>query len=327
MKPIKLGIIATGWIAEKMAMTVTQMPEVEKYAVASRELSKATSFAAKYNFTRAYGSYQEMLEDENVQLVYIASPHSHHYEQAKACLLKGKAVLCEKAFTATAWQAEELFNLAKEQNVFITEAIWTRYMPLSKTINELLAQGVIGEPRFISANLSYPMMHKQRLLRAELAGGALLDIGIYPINFASMIFGPNVKEIVSTCQKTETGMDAQESITFVYNNNRMASLQSSMWVKSDRQGIISGDKGHMIVENINNPQRITIVNESYEIVKTYDCPRQISGYEYQVYACIEAMQKGWIEHPDMPHAETLRIMRLMDGLRKEWGVHYPWDKW
>lgn len=327
MKQIKLGFIATGWIAEKLAMTVSQIPEVEKYAVASRQLSKAQEFATKYNFSKAYGSYQEMLDDEAVDLVYIASPHSHHYEQAKACILKGKAVLCEKAFTATAPQAEELLKLAKEHNVFITEAIWTRYMPLSKTINELLAKGVIGEPRFISANLSYPMAQKERLLKAELAGGALLDIGIYPLNFASMVFGPNVKQIVSACQKTHTGMDAQESITLMYDDDKMAALQASMWVKSDRQGIISGDKGHLIVENINNPQRVTVVNLDYEVVKVYDCPKQISGYEYQVYACIEALRKDWIEHPDMPHAETLRIMKLMDGLRQEWGVRYPWDEW
>lgn len=327
MEPIKLGIIATGWIAEKMAMTVSQIPEVEKYAVASRDLSKALNFAHKHGFAHAYDSYQDMLNDEQVQLIYIASPHSHHYEQAKACLLKGKAVLCEKAFTATAWQAEELLNLSKELNVFITEATWTRYMPLSKTINELLNQGVIGEPKFISANLSYPIMHKERLLRAELAGGALLDIGLYPINFASMIFGPDVKDVVSTCQKTETGMDAQETITLIYDNNRMASLYSSIWVKSDRQGIISGDKGHIIVENINNPQKITIVNDNYEIIAIHHCPQQISGYEYQIYACIEALRNGWIEHPDMPHAEILRIMRLMDSLRQEWGVRYPWDKW
>lgn len=324
---MNLGIIGTGWIAEKMAMTIHAMQGIDIYAVASRDLSRAQDFAQRRKCEKAYGSYEEMLDDEKVDLVYIASPHSHHYEHAKACLLKGKPVLCEKAFTATAPQAEELLNLSKETNVFITEAIWTRYMPLSKTINEILASGVIGEPKMLTANLCYPISHKERIMRAELAGGALLDIGIYPLNFASMVFGTDIKEISSFCQKTDTGMDAQESVTLLYGNGCMASLQASIWVKSDRQGIVSGSEGHLIVENCNNPQKVTVVDTDYKVVAEYDAPPQISGYEYEVYACMEAIRNGWIEHPDMPHSETLRIMKLMDSLRRQWGVRYPWDNW
>lgn len=327
MQKLKLGIIGTGWIAEKMAITLAGMPEVEAYAIASRDLSKAEAFAKEWTFTRAYGSYEDMLDDEQVELVYIATPHSHHYEHARMSILKGKPVLCEKAFTATAPQAEEILNLAKEKQVFIAEAIWTRYMPLSRTINELLESGVIGQPQILSANLGYPIWQKERMLRPELAGGALLDLGVYPINFASMAFGTDIKEIISTCTKVDTGMDAQESMTFVYTDGRVAVLHSSMMAKTDRQGIISGTKGHLIVENCNNPQQVRVVDENYQVIAKYDAPKQITGYEYQVYACIEALKNGWIESPYMPHAETLRIMRLMDGLRKEWGVKYPWDNW
>lgn len=161
----------------------------------------------------------------------------------------------------------------------------------------------------------------------ELAGGALLDLGVYPINFALMAFGTDIKEIVSSCVKIDTGMDAQESITLVYNDGRMAVLHSTMLAKTDRQGIISGTKGHLIVENCNNPQQIKVVDQDYQLIAQYDAPRQITGYEYQVYACIEALNNGWIESPYMPHAETLWVMTLMDNLRKEWGVKYPWDKW
>lgn len=325
--PLKIGVIGTGWIAEKLAMTIHAMPEFETYAIASRNLSRAQAFADRRLFARAYGSYEEMLDDEEVGLVYIASPHSHHYEHALACIRKGKPVLCEKAFTATAPQAREVLELAREKKVFITEAIWTRYMPLSKKINELIASGVIGSPHMVTANLCYPISHKERIMQADLAGGALLDIGIYPINFASMILGPDVKKVVSTCQLTHTGMDAQESITLLYDDNRMACLQSSIWVKSDRQGIVSGTEGHLIVENCNNPQKVTVVDLDYKTVAEYDAPHQISGYEYQLYACKEAIENGWIEHPDMPHAEILRIMQLFDDLRKEWGVRYPWDNW
>ncbi|KAA6328777.1 1 5-anhydro-D-fructose reductase, partial [termite gut metagenome] len=177
METFKIAIIGTGWIAEKMAITIRGMQGVEGYAISSRDLSKAQAFADKYGFTRAYGSYEEMLDDEQVQLVYIATPHSFHYEHASLCIMKGKPVLCEKAFTATARQAEKLLNLAKEKKVFITEAIWTRYMPLSKTINEVIASGIIGMPRMLSANLGYPVSWKERMTKPELAGGALLDLG------------------------------------------------------------------------------------------------------------------------------------------------------
>ena len=325
MESIKIGIISTGWMAQKMAITLRSMKGVEMYAVASRNLQKAKEFAERLNFTRFFGSYEAMLDDDSVDLVYIATPHSEHYDNARLCLQKGKPVLCEKAFTANARQAEELLNLSKEKNVFIAEAIWTRYMPFSKTINEVLASGIIGEPRMLSANLGYSIAHKERLQQPALAGGALLDIGVYPLNFAAMVFGTDIKEIASSCIKSDTGVDAQNSITLIFNDGKMAVLHSTIFAKTDRKGIISGEKGHLIVENINNPQHLTVVTGNDEVIARYDCPPQISGYEYQVYAAMEALQKGWIEPPDMPHAETLRLMRLMDGLRKEWGVSYPFD--
>ncbi|NDV95347.1 gfo/Idh/MocA family oxidoreductase [Dysgonomonas sp. 521] len=323
---MKIGIIGTGWIAGMLAKTIKGMENVEAYAVASRRQDTADAFAREWGITRAYGSYEAMLDDEQVELVYIATPHSLHYENAIQCILKGKPVLCEKAFTVNAWQAEEVLNLAKEKNVFITEAIWTRYMPLSQKINEILASGVIGYPMMLSANLGYPIADKERSKEPSLAGGTLLDLGVYPVNFASMVFGTEVENIVSSCTKMLTGVDAQNSITITFKSGQMAVLHSSMYVKTDRQGVISGREGHLIVENINNPQSITVVNNNYETVARYDCPPQITGYEYQVYACMEALRNGWLESPYMPHAETVRIMRMMDDLRKEWGVRYPFDR-
>ncbi len=323
---MKIGIIGAGWIAERMAITLQGMNNVaEAYAIASRDWAKAEAFAAQWGFARAYGSYEAMLDDEQVELVYVATPHSHHYDHIRMSLLKGKHVLCEKAFTANAREAEEVLALAKEKKLFIAEAIWTRYMPLSHTINELIASGVIGNPMMLSANLCYPILNKPRSRQPELAGGALLDLGVYPLNFALMAFGTDIKEVVSTCTKIDTGVDVQNSFTLVYNDGRMAVLHSSFLVKSDRQGIISGDMGHLIIENINNPQRITVVNSDYEEVAHYDCPPQITGYEYQVYAAVEAIRSGWLESPYMPHEETLRVMRMMDALRAEWGVVYPND--
>lgn len=324
-KKTRIGIIGCGWIAEKMAITLQGMENVQAYAIASRDILKARNFAKQWNFTHAYGSYEEMLDDEGVDLVYIATPHSHHFDHTRLSLLKGKPVLCEKSFTANAKQAEALIQLAKEKNLFLTEAIWTRYMPLSQTIRELIDSGVIGQPILLTANLGYPNYDWERMHKPELAGGALLDLGVYTLNFAAMAFGTDIVKTTSTCIKSATGIDSQNSITLEYADGKMAVLNSSLLAKSDRQGIISGDKGFMIVENINNPQQVRVYDEDYRLKATYDCPPQITGYEYQVYASIEAMNNGWLESPYMPHAETLRIMQQMDALRKEWGIIYPFE--
>ncbi|MDH6310129.1 putative dehydrogenase [Dysgonomonas sp. PFB1-18] len=326
MTPFRIAIIGTGWIAEKMAITVAGMQDVEIYAVVSRTMERAQSFAGQWNIKQSFDSIGKMLDDENVDLVYIATPHSNHYEEARICLLKEKPVLCEKAFTATAWQTEELLQIAKERNVFITEAIWTRYMPLSKTINEIIESGVIGKPVYLSANLGYPNYRMERMTNPDLAGGALLDLGVYPINFASMILGADIEHITSTCTLMNTGVDGQNSITITYAGGGMAVLSSTLYAKTDRQGLVAGENGYIIVENINNPQKVMVVGSDYQILSQYDCPPQITGYEYQVYASIEAIRNGWIESPFMPHTETLRIMKLMDGLRKSWGVKYPSDR-
>lgn len=325
MKTYRIGIIGAGHIAHKMADTLNQMEHAEAYAIASRQLDKAEQFAKEHDMPRAYGSYEELVKDSNVDLVYVATPHSHHFEHASLCIEHGKPVLCEKAFTANAKQAEALLNLAHKRNVFITEAIWTRYMPFSKTIRQLIDSGKIGTPMTVTANLSYPITHKERIMRPELAGGALLDLGVYPINFAMMAFGHDIKQITSACIKTSTGVDAQNSITFCYNDGRMAVLQSNIFCAGDRQGIISGDKGYIIVDNENNPQKASIYSATYKLLEEVHCPPRISGYEYEVEGCIKALEQGAIETEDMPHAETLRIMQMLDGLRKEWGIRFPMD--
>jgi len=321
---MRIGIIGAGHIAIKMAMTLQNTPE-RRYAIASRDYDNACDFASKYGFARAYGSYESLVEDPDVDLVYIATPHSHHLAHASLAINHGKAVLCEKAFTANAREAEQLINLAESKGVFITEAIWTRYMPFSKTIRETIDSGIIGEPQFLTASLCYPIEWKERLVRPELCGGALLDIGIYPINFARMCFGTDITDIRSANVNGPTGMDMQETITLVYRNGRVASLQSSARSACPRLGIICGDKGYMVVENINNPLRAVVYSENHEPLRTLEAPPQVTGFEYEVDACEEALRNGWLESPFMPHAETLAVMRLMDDLRREWDVRYPMD--
>ena len=156
--------------------------------------------------------------------------------------------------------------------------------------------------------------------------GALLDVGVYPINFAAMVFGTEVKQMSSVCTYTKTGVDEQNSITMIFEDGKMAVLNSSMLSKSDRKGIIHGTKGFLVIENINNFESMTVFDADYKKVEEYKRPKQISGYEYEVEACIQAIKDGALECPQMPHAETIRIMKLMDSLRAEWGIKFPFEE-
>lgn len=320
---MKVGILGAGNIARKMAETLAVMEDAAAYAVASRDEKKAKSFAAEWGVERAYGSYEEMLEDNQVDLVYVATPHSHHYSHIKLCLEHGKHVLCEKAFTVNAGQAREVLGLAKEKGLLLTEAIWTRYMPSRKMVCDLVESGVIGEVTSLTANLGYSLRGIPRMEQPKLAGGALLDLGVYPLNFAAMVFGDQVTRMESTVVKSEQGVDVAESITLVYADGRMAALYSNMGAVTDRKGCIFGDKGYIEVTNINNIENIRVFDSEYRQVATYDVPKQITGYEYEVEACREAIEKGWLECPQMPHQETIRIMEQMDALRRSWDYEIP----
>lgn len=322
---MKVGIIGAGWIAHKMAQALAPLSEAQVWAIASRSAEKAKEFAQQYNLPRAYSSYEELVSDPEVDLVYIATPHSHHYQHTRLAIEHGKAVLVEKAFTANAREAEELIAMAKERNVFITEAIWTRYMPLSHKVSELMKSGVIGEPRILTATLCYMMEDKERIVRPDLCGGALLDLGVYVLNFARMYFGTDIVKTITNCHLGPTGMDMMESISLSFADGRMANLQAGCLTLNDRQGIISGTEGYIRVDNVNCPELIEVWR-NYELVERIEKPKEmVNGYEYQVLECKRCMEQGLLESPMMPHEETLSIMRQMDTLRKEWGVKYPMD--
>lgn len=318
---MKIGIMGAGNIAATLAGTMQKMEEVNCYAVASRSYEKAENFAKKFGFQKAYGSYEEMLADTEVELVYVATPHSHHYQHMKMCIDAGKHVLCEKAFTVNRKQAEEIFRLAEEKGLLVTEAIWTRYMPSREIINEQIKK--IGEVKTLTANLDYRIVDKERIIRPELAGGALLDVGVYTINFALMHFGNQIADTNSVVHKTDTGVDGQNVITFSYQDNRLAVLTSGIYGLSDRNGVFYGSEGFLVIDNINNPLEAKRYNKNRELVETVKMPEQISGYEYEIKETIDCIRKGFTECPSMPHKDSLEVMGIMDELRNKWGVHYP----
>ena len=322
---LRVGIIGTGWIAEKAAITLAGLTMCEAYAVGSRSQEKADEFARKWDVKKAYGSYAELMADPNVDLVYVGTPHSHHYDVTREALLAGKPCLVEKAFMANRRQAQEIIDLAHERKVFLAEAIWTRYQPVVNMVRELIAAGRIGTPRLLTATLGYSMGEKPRIMRADLCGGALLDLGVYALNFVRMFFPADIVSIDSQCVKSTTGMDLTNAITLVLADGMLCNLQSSAACVGDNIGVIAGTEGNLIIDNINNPQTITVNGPDRTYIETIRVPQQITGYEYQFVACRQALIDGLLEPLEMPHAETLYIMELMDGLRQKWGVRYPMD--
>ena len=326
---MRVGYLGAGNISSQRAATIARMTEAENYAVAARDLDRAEAFARRWGFARAYGSYEELLADPDVDLVYVALPHSHHHRWTIAALEAGHHVLCEKAFAANGAQAREMVEAARERGLLLAEAIWTRYMPSRPIIEKIIESGEIGEVTTVAANLGYRVCGNRRMTDPALAGGALLDLTVYPLNFASMVLGNGIRRISAAMVPTGTGVDGQDSIMIEYESGQMASLFTTMYAMTDREGQICGTRGFITVENINNPQAVRVYGSdglTRALRREIPVPAQISGYEYEVLACKRAIEEGRIECPEMPHAETLELMRQMDEIRAQLGIVFPFEE-
>jgi len=324
---MKIGFLGAGHISAKMADTVVRLndPGIKAYAVGARNLGRAQAFAARFDVPKSYGSYEELVADPGVDLIYVGTVNNLHLAHSRLAIEAGKPVLCEKPFTSNAREAEELIALARSRGVFLCEAVWTRFMPFSFKIGELLESRAIGRPMYISANLCYAMEYKERVMKPEFAGGALLDVGVYCLNFARMYFGGDIVRTESSCAIGGTGVDMFENITLYWRGGQMASLQSGAQFCSSREAVVAGDDGYIVINNVNCPLSARIY-KNFKQVAEYSAPApRATGYEYELLSCKEALDRGWVEHPLMPHAESLAIMRQMDDLRKSWGVRYPAD--
>ena len=215
--------------------------------------------------------------------------------------------------------------MAHERKIFLAEAIWTRYQPVVKIVRDLINSGRIGTPRLVTATLGYSMGEKPRIMQPDLCGGALLDLGVYALNFVRMFFPTDIISMEGTCIKSKTGMDLTNAMTLVLSDGMLCNLQSSAACVGDNIGVIAGTDGNLIIDNINNPQKITVNTYDRKFVEDIHVPKQLTGYEYQFLACRQALIDGLLEPREMPHQETLYIMELMDGFRQKWGVRYPMD--
>ena len=330
---LRFGILGSGFIATKMVEAVKALESrgmgVEAYAVASRTLSRAQKFAADYGVRHAYGSYEELANDPQVDLIYVATPHSEHYNNILLCLEHNKNLLVEKAFTANALMASEVIALAEEKGVFLCEAMWTRFLPAVQMVKDWISAGKIGKVESVEADFSMPLTHIDRLRKPELAGGALLDLGIYSLTFADMFLnGDAANPIVKTeskCVKFPTGVDATDWMDLVYASGQVAHLKTSMVAPLKNEGVIYGTEGFIRVQNLNDMVEIQLFDVAGTLVESVKPPRIENCYEYEVLGCKAAMEKGLKECPEMPHSKTMQMMTQMDSLRAAWGVSYPFE--
>jgi len=356
---MKMGILGCGNIAGKMAKAVKTLEDkgmgVELYAVAARDIAKAEAFAGEYGAVKAYGSYEELATDAEVDLIYIATPHSHHYEHAKLCIAAGRNVLVEKAFCANVKQATEVIAMAHDKGVFLCEAMWTRFLPAVSLLKEWIAAERIGEVQSVEADFSMPLTHVERLVNPALAGGALLDLGIYSLTFADLFlnseccgdcaegYGAPIANIDARCIKTETGVDATDWINITYNNGKKAYLKTSITNPLHNEGVIYGTTGYIRVMNLNDMEELQVYDATGVLVEKVRPERICNCYEYEVLACKEKIEdieqlrllrcarndskqrtEVW-ECAEMTHYKTMEMMELMDGLRERFGVSYPFE--
>lgn len=354
MNNLRFAILGCGHIATKMAAAVKTLENrgmgVKCYAVASRNLQKAETFAKEYGFEKAYGSYEELVADSAIDLIYIATPHSHHHEFAKLCILHGQNILVEKAFTANAKLASEVISLAHDKGVFLCEAMWTRFLPALETIRGWIYDGRIGKVETVEADFSMNLSHIERLRNPSLAGGALLDLGIYSLTFADLFLGEREtsdgvvrNEITSMdckCVKFKTGVDASDWMNITYENGQRAYLKTSMVSPTHNEGVIYGTAGQIRVQNLNDMVKLELLDAAGNVIETVEPPRLCNCYEYEVLACKEAIENPaqfrhefgdgsaraviW-ECPQMTHAKTMEFMTLMDKIRESFGVSFPFE--
>lgn len=321
---VKWGILGTGWIASQFVTDLKFAGNAECVAVGSRNLESASQFAEKYGIQRAYGSYEELAADPEVEVVYIGTPHPYHKENTLTCLKGGKAVLCEKPFTMNSAELAEMIEQAKGSKLFLMEAMWTRFLPPIQKVREWIADGRIGEVCQLKAEFGFKMEWnpEHRLLNPALGGGALLDAGIYPVAFASMILGPSPKQVFSTSHIGMTGVDEHFSILLDYGGGKSALLSGGVTVNMPNEAIIYGSEGYIRIPSFLNGKTATLYAGGEE-TEVFTDNRESIGYNFEAEAVGQCLLEGKLESDVISLEESLGIMRLLDQIRGQWGLKYP----
>lgn len=323
---IRWGIMGTGWIAGQFAEGLADLPDAELIAVGSRTAEAAGRFADRFGVPRRHANYEALAEDPGVDVVYVATPNTFHKRDSLLCLEAGKPVLCEKPFTINAGEAATVIKAARNGNLFLMEAMWTRFLPAIERLRVLLAEGVIGDLHMLVADLGmrFDFDPQSRLYDPHLGGGALLDLGIYPVSMASMLFGAPSR-ITSTAQIGVTGVDEQAAIIFEYGPRQLATLHTSLLTETPQEAILQGSRARIRVEGpIYRPSRLVLSVAGLED-RVFEVPYRGNGYTHEAAEVMRCLRAGELESRVMSLNETLSIMRTMDEIRGQWGLRFPME--
>jgi dihydrodiol dehydrogenase / D-xylose 1-dehydrogenase (NADP) len=322
--PVRWGILGAGHIARKFAADLLLSPDCRMTAVASRSLERAAQFAAQFGITRRHGHYQGLADDPEVDVVYVATPHAFHADHAILCLRGGRSVLCEKPFALNRARAEEMAGAAQKADRFLMEAMWTRFMPHILALREAVRSGAVGEIRTLTADFGFRGTGgpESRLLSPALGGGALLDVGIYPVTLAFLLFG-RPQTVKSVARIGGTGVDEQCGILFGYDHGGMAVLSASVVDQTAQEAVISGTGGRIVVHAPWWRSGGFTVHADGREPEKIQLPIEGNGFVYEIAEVVRCLRDGKRESEIMPLSETLAVMSVMDGMRKAWGMEYP----
>lgn len=326
-KKYRWGIIGCGNIAQKFATALKTVDNAVLYAVASRDAKKAESFARINGAKLWFDSYEMLASHPDVNIIYVATTHNLHYEHTMLAIDYKKHVLCEKPFAMNSSQSKRMIQAARAKNVFLMEAMWMRFLPATRKLMDLLNQKVIGDITQVQADFCFETPHdiSSRVYNPDLGGGAMLDVGVYPLNFAYMIFGEEPVQAESSAKLGETGVDYQSAYLLKYKSGAMAMLSSSVEFTKPNEAWIYGTKGHIHIPLFYKPQDINI-HLNTGGTETLHIPYASTGYSYEAEAVMDCIGQGKHECALMPLYQTMIIVELMDRFRNSWGLKYPGEE-
>ena len=322
------GVIGTGGIAAAFVTDLGLLPDAEVVAVGSRSQETADAFADQFDIARRHPSYQSLVDDPDVDVVYVSTPHPGHFPAAMLAIEAGKAVLCEKPFTLNAKEASDLVAAARDNGVFLMEAMWTRFLPHVVRIRELLAGDTLGDIRTVLADHGqwFPHDPQHRLFNPALGGGALLDLGIYPVSFASMVLG-SPSQVTAVSTPASTGVDAQTSLLLEHPGGQHAVLNTTLEARSPTRAAIVGTLARIEIDpKFYAPTTFTVVAFDGTVVERYDVAHEGGGLRHQAAEVGRCLADGRLESAVMPLDESVAIMETLDEVRRQIGLVYPSER-
>jgi len=325
-KQFNIGILGASRIARKFASDARSVGTTKLYAVAARNLESAKAFQNEFDMVNSYGSYEELVKDENIDLIYVSTPNSFHKEHVLLCLNAGKAVICEKPFALNTKEVEEMIQVATEKNVFLMEAMWTRYLPSINKANEWLTENKIGKTRMFQGDFGFKSETEEDIrFNRTLGGGALLDVGIYPISIVSMFFGMQPEHIEARAALTKEGVDESIWMQLEYPNGKMAHLSASINLCTPKNAYIIGEKGYIHMPQAWSGKLAYLYNNEGKLVEHFVDQSKELGYHFELEEVVKCLQEGKIESARMTLQESVEITKTLERIRKLVGVEYPTD--